>query len=644
MCCQVAHRWVFPQTPARLEDKRSSAVEAGEAVVARGALLDATPSAPALGVCDAPARGAYEEACGQLVPSGLEGNCRVCTEAAHQAAPFMVRPCLLEPSESGPTPIVATSSSNSSNSNTMVNNKGSAGSCAGEVEQSAISVALFESMLAEKGRGGLAAHLRSTSAKPSLGQKGFPDKVIRHPMCGALCANRAHSVALLMQLKLCSHLGRHISASAAPSKAKIAMLDSVFAFFAESPGSVSATFARLCEGVFRSGASAPEQTYALLDAGPFVPPPPLQPSELVGARLSLRRGDCVAQPHAPDRFRSDVGVLCLLTADELTANVVTIGGDGLKPVDRVRLWRLDCQTFSPSCFQVVAVREEIVVLDAGAAQEIVLADAGGEAGDGSSGADDDCFLRGQRRRHGRNAKASVAKAKAAPNESRQARRAEPRRPEVVGPADWLADELEALLNAEEALELEAVLRRDDPDLELEASESSSASEAGGADDGAGGFGGAGGVGGVGGSVGEGGSSGSTGAAEAVSSTDASAIGPCAWEDAMTTLAEEYDKDTVLNSLGVEFTTQGWQVQPQGGGDPIGRLYLSWGTTMSAACKARGHSGCKCLVRVDKSDATKVELDLVKWLCLGSTGSCTKEQHLSAGQALKAKHGMRVRKS
>ena len=121
---------------------------------------------------------------------------------------------------------------------------------------------------------------------------------------------------------------------------------------------------------------------------------------------------------------------------------------------------------------------------------------------------------------------------------------------------------------------------------------------------------------------------------------ASSLGAVPWSEALSAhFYHVYGKHTVLSRLGLR-CTEAWEIWALAADykRPLGKLYMSWGSTMSANCRA--HASCKCLVRLDHTAAEQVESDLFKWLAFGHT--CDRDEHVDRAAQLKMKHGMRAR--
>ena len=115
---------------------------------------------------------------------------------------------------------------------------------------------------------------------------------------------------------------------------------------------------------------------------------------------------------------------------------------------------------------------------------------------------------------------------------------------------------------------------------------------------------------------------------------------CPWADALSVLSGLQTLPDVLDRLDLEMLEDTMVIRQASKNDVVlGRLFFSWGTTLSAQCKT--HARCKLLVKFTVSGVEAVQADLVKWLAWGATVSA--EEH-RAGHVdeIKRRHGMRPR--
>lgn len=460
----------------------------------------------------------------------------------------------------------------------------------------------------QKSRKTLESDFKKISSKPSLDRGAVPDTVKRFPHCGDLCATRAAPVVLDMQRRLRTELADLIRQL--PKATKVSSHDVVLAFVTRHAGVVRCVIAEVAEVVMQSGANSAQQTYVLMD---IVEPGGGVGGVLQGARLREQREDMVEQDSGlRTPFIAIVGALVHKVTDELTSDLVIVQGNDQRAVDRVEVHRLWVKQIAGACVEVVKVQERVVQVERPADGGVAL--QGGPAAAVDSDDDDDAsFMRKRFRRGGRaGARRSGARIDPGPL---------PLQPpgEPYHPPDWIEAELGALLAelGEDFADLQAELDRNDPNLAHSASSESGESAGGNVDDVA-----------------------SAGAAEVAQAPPLAEA--CPWKEALTRLADSYEREAVLASLGVRIT-ENWDLTTD---EPhpkrLGGLYMSWGTTMSAGCVADAHRNCKCLVSIKKTDPLRLELDLVKWLCFGASEGCTVAKHLQAGYDLKIKHGMRPR--
>ena len=115
---------------------------------------------------------------------------------------------------------------------------------------------------------------------------------------------------------------------------------------------------------------------------------------------------------------------------------------------------------------------------------------------------------------------------------------------------------------------------------------------------------------------------------------------CALPDAWLKLKHVYGRERVEKALGLRVTPSSDVVNEDG--DQLGKIYFSWGHTLSATCKAHRLKNCKCLISMGKTTHERADSDLIKWLAVGA--SSTFEAHQELGREIRISNGMKVRPS
>lgn len=449
----------------------------------------------------------------------------------------------------------------------------------------------LEQLLFEGGtRTKLEHQFQQMVSRPSLDRGVVPEKVVRHSHCGAICQTRASPPVVVMQKLLCEKIAKYIRSL---GKGVMANKELFFEFEVhEQLGTVRSSYVLLCEGVAQAGIIHPQESYVLLDG--YLPPDVMDREVDAVACVSLAafREEFVRQESMP--FECSEGIFGHLTTDELTSTLVTSDVSDQVPVNAVVLHRLHVSDNGAGHWKVVKTDKAILRVALADAEQAAAAHDGGEG----SG-DDDAFV--NRKRPGPAVHPEMAGPE--PHEEKS----------LQDMGDWLAADIASLLIDESELEVVlGELSRNDPNIEVD-----SASDLDDDDR-------------------------QPPAAAAANAAPAGVVdaSPVKWEDAMDTLLMVDDCAAVYQRFGLEKTAES---DVQAIGDPektLGRLYFSWGTTLSAACRNPAHKGCKCLIRLSDVPPHRVEGDLVKWLAFGQTVG--QDAHIDAAAIIKTKNGMRVR--
>ena len=457
---------------------------------------------------------------------------------------------------------------------------------------------VVKALLDDRPRNHFSKEFILATRRPSFDRGSVPETVVRHPHCGALCQTRAAQPVLLMQKALCRKFASYIARLKEPTK--VPNYDLVMVFVSRLDDHVVMKFVAVVESVLQSGPHPAQQTFLMLDVLASDDQPVSDFDSFVGLCFTCRRADHVHQAES-FRFKAHRGAFVQQTTDELTASLIAWAGNDQLPASGVEVHLLETRPSHGEHGEddmqwIVTVVQESVVSVASAEAYPVA-----EVPPLADGDDDDDFIR--RRAAGNRVRGDEFDCDNVI-------------PGLQDMGDWLAADLEAILDGEavDFVEMQSELARDGQDVE-----GSSASEPEDVpfDE----------------------EQPEAPAHDAIGVVDLSP-NSCAWPDALDRLRHVYGRALVLSCLGLK-CSESWDVIADDASlKPLGRLYLSWGTTLSAACKTVGHKNCKCLIRIEHSSYEHVESDLMKWLAFGQ--GVTQAVHWDSAQQLKIKHGMVVK--
>lgn len=126
------------------------------------------------------------------------------------------------------------------------------------------------------------------------------------------------------------------------------------------------------------------------------------------------------------------------------------------------------------------------------------------------------------------------------------------------------------------------------------------------------------------------------------STAAQPRSKVAWDDALSPqMCAITDLEQTMQLLQVKLLDNMQLVDANNERNVLGKVYWSWGTTVSAACQGNGHGRCKLFLRAGGGRGDWCQADLVKWLVAGRTCAGA-EEHVALGNAVKVLHGMKPR--
>ena len=450
----------------------------------------------------------------------------------------------------------------------------------GAAHEQPLPVDVVEQLFASNARQRFITEFKKVVGRPCLDRGAVPDKVERHPHCGSLCSRRASKEVLTMHKALVEQVCSYFAQL--PEPAKLPNHDVVLAFVSTYGGTVTKVeFVSVVEGVLQSGQFPARQSYVVLKHN--WPPSRLarEVTSYAGLVLSLPRKPLVSQT-VTSHFECTAGSLLFIGVDDLAKQAVTQKGNIKVASDRVDVHRL--YTVIQDDMDWLVTRSE------------KLLEVKNDLGDDI----DEAFIR-------------------AASMSSTGMDLDPALEFATGDVcDWVVADLESILDtgSSELAEVLSELNRGGDGVEGESDTGSEASDGDGR-----------------------GVEGREPHEEpsSASGSGASPVGHCDWATCTRDLYHVFGKEVVLSALRLR-CTDAWEIEPITGGLPLGKLYMSWGSTMSANCHA--HVACKCLVRLDRSTPEQVESDLIKWLAVGQT--CDKESHQDHAAQIKMKNGMAAR--